>query len=152
MSNNQIHSWYEKYKIGIYRYILSITHDPQLAEDVLQDTFVQLLTDGIRFDPGKEQAWLYKVARNKCFNILKRRKKQDELQMPVVVSGNLRWEFLEMIASLSAKEQEIVTLKMIGGFSHKEISKITGTTVAAAKNVMRGQSKNCVKKWRNHHD
>lgn len=133
MSNNQIHSWYEKYKIGIYRYILSITHDPQLAEDVLQDTFVQLLTDGIRFDPGKEQAWLYKVARNKCFNILKRRKKQDELQMPVVVSGNLRWEFLEMIASLSAKEQEIVTLKMIGGFSHKEISKITGTTVAAAK-------------------
>lgn len=133
MSNNQIHSWYEKYKIGIYRYILTITHDPQLAEDVLQDTFVQLLTDGIRFDPGKEQAWLYKVARNKCFNILKRRKKQDELQMPVVVSGNLRWEFLEMIASLSAKEQEIVTLKMIGGFSHKEISKITGTTVAAAK-------------------
>ena len=133
MSNNQIQSWYDKYKIGIYRYILSITHDPQLAEDVLQDTFVQLLTDGIRFDPGKEQAWLYKVARNKCFNILKRRKKQDELQMPVVVSGNLRWEFLEMIASLSAKEQEIVTLKMIGGFSHKEISKITGTTVAAAK-------------------
>ena len=133
MNNDQIYTWYEKYKIGIYRYILSITYDPQLAEDVLQDTFVQLLTDGIRFDPGKEQTWLYKVARNKCFNILKRRKKQDELQMPVVVSGNLRWEFLEMIASLSAKEQEIVTLKMIGGFSHKEISKITGTTVAAAK-------------------
>lgn len=133
MNNGQIHSWYEKYKIGIYRYILSITHDQQLAEDVLQDTFVQLLTGGICFEPGKEQAWLYKVARNKCFNILKRRKKQNELQTPVTVSESLHWEFLEMIASLSTKEQEIVTLKMVGGFSHKEIAKITGTTVAATK-------------------
>ena len=52
--NNQIQRWYEQYKTGIYRYILSITHDPQLAEDVLQDTFVQLLVGGIRFEPGKE--------------------------------------------------------------------------------------------------
>lgn len=133
MSSDQIHIWYEKYKTGIYRYILSITHDPQLAEDVLQDAFVQLLTDGIRFEPGKEQAWLYKVARNKCFNILKRQKKQSELLSPVITPENLHWEFLDMIAPLSAKEQEIVTLKMIGGFSHKEIAKITGKTVAATK-------------------
>lgn len=133
LSSDQIHIWYEKHKTGIYRYILSMTHDRQLAEDVLQDTFVQLLTDGIRFEPGREQAWLYRVARNKCFNILKRQKKQSELQSPAVASENLNWEFLEMIAPLSAKEQEIVTLKMIGGFSHKEIAKITGKTVAATK-------------------
>lgn len=134
MSSDQIHIWYEKYKTGIYRYILSITHDQQLAEDVLQDTFVQLLMDGIRFEPGKEQAWLYKVARNKCFNILKRQKKQSELQSPVVITPeNLHWEFLDMIAPLSAKEQEIVTLKMIGGLPHKEIANITGKTVAATK-------------------
>lgn len=133
MSSDQIHIWYEKYKTGIYRYILSITHDQQLAEDVLQDTFVQLLMDGIRFEPGKEQAWLYKVARNKCFNILKRQKKQSELQSPVITPENLHWEFLDMIAPLSANEQEIVTLKMIGGLPHKEIAKITGKTVAATK-------------------
>ena len=129
----QINAWYEKYKTGIYRYILSITHDPQLAEDILQDTFVQLLNDGIRFDPGKEQAWLYKVARNKCFNVLKRQKKLAAIQPPATPATKQDWEFIELIAPLTAKEQEIVALKIIGGFSHKEITKIIGTSSAAAK-------------------
>lgn len=130
---HQINAWYEKYKTGIYRYILSITHDPQLAEDILQDTFVQLLNDGIRFDPGKEQAWLYKVARNKCFNVLKRQKKLAAIQPSAAPIAKQDWEFIELIAPLTAKEQEIVALKIIGGFSHKEIAKIIGTSSAAAK-------------------
>lgn len=131
--NSRIHEWYERYKTGIYRYILSITKDPQLAEDVLQDTFVQLLSDGICFEPGKEQAWLYKVARNKCFNLLKRQRKQQELKMPVSAETQPQWEFLMMISSLSPLEQEIVSLKIVGGFSHKEIAGIIGSTVAATK-------------------
>ena len=131
--NNRIYELYEKYKTGIYRYILSITHDQQLSEDVLQDTFVQLLNDGICFEPGKEQAWLYKVARNKCFNILKRQQKQAELHTPPAVNQSQQWEFIEMIASLTAAEQEIVTLKIIGGFTHKEIARIIGLSVPATK-------------------
>ena len=130
---HQINAWYEKYKTGIYRYILSITHDPQLAEDILQDTFVQLLNDGIRFAPGKEQAWLYKVARNTCFNVLKRQKKQAAIQPPAPPAAKQDWEFIELIAPLTAEEQEIVALKIIGGFSHKEIAKIIGISSAAAK-------------------
>lgn len=38
-----------------------------------------------------------------------------------------------MISPLTKSEQEIISLKFIGGFSHKEIAHITGTTVAAAK-------------------
>ena len=131
--NSRVHEWYEKYKTGIYRYVLSITKDPQLAEDVLQDTFVQLLSDGICFEPGKEQAWLYKVARNKCFNLLKRQRKQIELSMPIPTVTEQPWEFLEMISSLTAAEQEIVTLKIVGGFSHKEIAGIIRSSVAATK-------------------
>ena len=131
--NNRIYELYEKYKTGIYRYILSITHDQFLAEDVLQDTFVQLLNDGICFEPGKEQAWLYKVARNKCFNILKRQQKHSELHTPTIPNPASHWEFVEMISSLTMIEQEIVTLKIIGDFSHKEIAKIVGLSVPATK-------------------
>lgn len=131
--NKRIFELYEKYKTGIYRYILSITHDQQLSEDVLQDTFVQLLNDGICFEPGKELAWLYKVARNKCFNILKRQQKQTELHTPPAAIQPQQWEFIEMIASLTAAEQEIVTLKIIGGFTHKEIARIIGLSVPATK-------------------
>lgn len=41
--------------------------------------------------------------------------------------------FIEMISPLTKQEQEIISLKFIGGFSHKEIAHITGMTVAAAK-------------------
>jgi len=131
--NNQIHSWYEQYKTGIFRYILSITHASHLAEDILQDTFVQLIVGGIHFDPGKERAWLYKVARNKCFDVLKRNKKLQELPVPASPNQDYNREFIEMISSLAPIEQEIVTLKIISGFSHKEISKIIGLTVAGTK-------------------
>ena len=35
MNQSLIYSWYEQYKNGIFRYALSITKDPYLAEDVL---------------------------------------------------------------------------------------------------------------------
>lgn len=133
MITDQIQNWYEQYKTGIYRYIFSITHDTQLAEDVLQDTFVQLLVSGICFGPGKEQAWLYKVARNKCFDILKKQKTTHEPSMPFSNSTDQKWEYMELISSLTTIEQEMVTLKIIGGFTHKEIAKITGSSVAAVK-------------------
>lgn len=131
--NKRIYELYEKHKAGIFRYILSITHDQFLSEDVLQDTFVQLLNDGVCFEPGKEQAWLYKVARNKCFNILKRQQRHTELHTPILSSSAHDWEFVEMISSLTATEKEIVTLKIIGNFSHKEIARITGLSVPATK-------------------
>lgn len=133
LNRYQIHTWYEQYKTGIFRYILSITHDPHLAEDILQDTFIQLIVGGIRFDPGKEQAWLYKVARNKCYDVLKRNKRMQELTAPIPSADDHSLEYIEMISSLSAIEQEIVTLKIIGGFSHKEIAEIIGLTVAGTK-------------------
>ena len=133
MDENLVYSWYEQYKNGIFRYILSMTHDPHLAEDVLQDTFVQLLISNVRPAPGKEQAWLYKVARNRCLDILKKNRKHNELPPDVPAEPDWNRTFIEMISPLTKQEQEIISLKFIGGFSHKEIAHITGTTVAAAK-------------------
>lgn len=133
MDENLVYSWYEQYKNGIFRYILSMTHDPHLAEDVLQDTFVQLLISNVRLAPGKEQAWLYKVARNRCLDILKKNRKHNELPPDIPAEPDWNRTFIEMISPLTKQEQEIISLKFIGGFSHKEIADITGMTVAAAK-------------------
>lgn len=133
MDENLVYSWYEQYKNGIFRYILSMTHDPHLAEDVLQDTFVQLLISNVRLAPGKEPAWLYKVARNRCLDILKKNRKHNELPPDIPAEPDWNRTFIEMISPLTKQEQEIISLKFIGGFSHKEIADITGMTVAAAK-------------------
>lgn len=124
---------YNQHKNGIYRYILSITKDPYLAEDVLQDTFMKLLTKEVHFISGKESAWLYKVARNRCYDILKKQDHYQHCLSPLEDLPDQNRKFIDLISSLTEQEQEIISLKYIGGFSHKEIAEIMGKTVHATK-------------------
>lgn len=132
MNQPLIYSWYEQYKNGIFRYALSITKDPYLAEDVLHDTFVKLLSGGIRCAAGKEQAWLYRIARNLCYDQL-RKAKREQSYAETPARFDSRLEYIELISSLSPMEQEIVTLKIIGSLTHKEIGSVLGITPSAAQ-------------------
>lgn len=133
MNQELVYSWFEQYKTGIYRFSLSILKDPQLAEDVLQETFLRLLSGSGMPDPGKEQAWLYRVARNICYDILRKRKRETGEITESTAQLENHWEFIDLIAPLSPKEQEIVSLKIIGGLTHPEIAKVMGITTAGAK-------------------
>lgn len=131
MRQERIYDWYERYKTGIYRYALSILRDHHLAEDVLQETFVKLLSGTDMIRPNKEQAWLYKVAHNLCYDILRKRNwETGELQE---ITGREEYRYLELIASLDRTEQEIVTLKIVGGLNHQEIAKVMRLSVHASK-------------------
>lgn len=132
MNQTLICSWYEQYKNGIFRYALSITKDPYLAEDVLHDTFVKLLTGGIQCVPGKEQAWLYRVARNLCYDQL-RKAKREQPHTRTPANPDSQYEYIDLISSLSPMEQEIVTLKIVGGLTHQEIGSVLGITSRAAQ-------------------
>lgn len=129
---DEIYSLYNQHKNGIYRYILSITKDPCLAEDVLQDVFIKLLTKEVHLISGKEYVWLYKVARNRCYDLLKKENRCCSLTYSEAPPDQ-NWKFIELISSLSQQEQEMMALKYIAGFTHKDIAKITGQTVHAAK-------------------
>lgn len=132
MNQSLIYSWYEQYKNGIFRYALSITKDPYLAEDVLHDTFVKLLSGGIRCASGKEQAWLYRIARNLCYDQLRKAKREQPYD-EASAHFDSRFEYIELISSLSPSEQEIVTLKIVGGLTHKEIGRVLGISSSAAQ-------------------
>lgn len=132
MDQQLIYSWYEQYKNGIFRYILSITKDSHLAEDILQDTFVKLMSGGVRCAPGKEQAWLYRVARNLCYDHLRKAKREQDYISPPA-DGEPRYAYIDLIASLTPREQEIVTLKIVGGLTHGEIGAVLGIGAKAAQ-------------------
>lgn len=131
MPDQLIYSYYEEYKVGLFRFALSILKDVHSAEDALQEAFVRLLTQSRLPDPEKAQAWLYRVVRNICYDMLRKRKHEAQ-ETPISVSEK-SWDFLELIDPLPWKEQELLALRFIGGFSHKEIAAITGMTVHSAK-------------------
>lgn len=132
MDQSTISNWYEQYKNGIFRYALSITKDTHLAEDVLHDTFVKVLSGEKTCADGKEQAWLYRIARNLCYDKL-RFAKREQRYSHTPANAAERFEYIDLISSLSKTEQEIVTLKIVGGLSHKEIGSVLSITASAAQ-------------------
>lgn len=131
MEEQQIERLYAQYKTGLYRYALSILKSPHAAEDVLQEVFVRVLrSDGIPWQPGREQAWLYRVARNLCYDALRGAARIQPEKEPV--EGNA-FAWLELIAPLSQAEQELVSLKILGGLTHAEIAQVLKCTTHAAK-------------------
>ena len=132
MEQTRVFGWYEQYKNGIYRYALSITKDPYVAEDVLHDTFLKALLQPRLLDPTKAQAWLYRVARNLCYDHLRKTQRKQLPTQPPTQTENPYLD-REMIASLSPEEQEVVTLKIVGGLTHREIGAVLGITAKAAQ-------------------
>lgn len=130
MDTRLVQSWYEQYKTGIFRFALSILKDRHLAEDVLQETFLKLLSGKYRIHEGKQQAWLYKVARNLCYDILRNQGREVAL---AAEQNRESYGYIDLIASLDLTEREIVTLKIVGGLTHQEIAKVVGLTVHASK-------------------
>jgi len=120
--------WYDQYSVPIYRYALSILKNKEDAEDVLQETFIRLLTaKTFRLEPGKETAWLFTTARNLAYDILRQRKKKADAA-PENGKEDDDIRYLELIAVLSPIDQEIVSLKVIGRLTHKEIAAVLHLT------------------------
>ena len=60
---------YELYATDVLRMCYFYLADKQKAEDVVQDVFVRLMTTNPSLQAGKENAWLLKVALNRCSDL-----------------------------------------------------------------------------------
>lgn len=127
-----VYSWYEQYKTGIYRYALSILKDPHGAEDVLQETFLRLLSGKYAVQEEKIQPWLYRVARNCCYDVMRKREREQELPPELPVHDG-QYAYIERISVLDLSDREIVTMKVLSGMTCKEIGKIVGMTASAVQ-------------------
>jgi len=60
---------------------LSILRSRDLAEDIVQDSFVLVWRHARSFDPGRgtAMAWLARIVRNQCFDLLRRRGRESPL-------------------------------------------------------------------------
>ena len=132
MDRARIYAWYEQYKTGIYRYALSILKNQHLAEDVLQETFLRLLSGKYVVQEEKIRAWLYRVARNCCYDIL-RKGEREEAVPPNLPTPEGQFAYIERISVLDLSDREIVTMKVLSGMTCKEIGKIMGMTGSAVQ-------------------
>jgi len=137
----------------------------EVAQDIVQDTLLQAMTTwGYKTVPHNPSAWLYRVAKNKAIDFLRREKRFRDisseyshlLESEYTLSSTVNSLFLEteiqdsqlrmMFAcchpSIAEESQIALTLKTLCGLSVSEISKAFLTTEdTIAKRIYRAKEK-----------
>lgn len=126
---------YSLYSKGLYKYLLYICRDRQLAEELLQETYYQAMKSILSFKGGsKVSTWLYQIGRNVCLKHLAKARKVsfisvDEIgDMPcsktteeVVQDSEEGIAIINSINKLKPQYREIVCLRLFDELSFREI-------------------------------
>ena len=135
---------YQLYAKAMYNICIRILGNQALAEDALQEAFVNAFHKLHSFE-GRASfgAWLKRIVINKCLSQLKRR----QLEWEPIDENTLEWAEQEPVreAELSGtrihqaiKElpkgcRVVFTLYQLEGYDHKEISEIMNISVSTSK-------------------
>jgi RNA polymerase sigma-70 factor, ECF subfamily len=143
----------DKYKDIVYAVAYRFVHDPDLALDLAQDSFIRAYR-GIKSFRGRSSfsTWLYRVTMNTCIDYTRKRSRSVEPKTvpeevaefadsePVVSSGIATPEKLALTGELGEKIQEAIdslpeyhkavfVLYEIEGMSYKEIAEVVGCSI-----------------------
>ena len=139
MDSQLLRELYNMYQKELYLYIYSLAGSREVAEDLLQETFLKAILS-LSDTHTNMRAWLYTVARNLYYNFAKKEKRKtsiDELKdtpsseksmIDKVIEGESRRLCFEALQSLQGIKKEVLIMQYFGGLSQKEIAAILHLT------------------------
>ena len=74
VSEDSFEALYQVYFQDVYRFLLSLCHDPHLAEELTADTFLKALAnlDTFRSDSSMS-TWLCQIGKNTYYSLLRKK-------------------------------------------------------------------------------
>ena len=138
-------SIYRSYAQTVYKFLLAQCRDPDLAEELTQETFYQAVRSIGRFDGScKVSTWLCQIAKHLWYQHLRKHWREaplpeelPETPAPSAEEGLLaqedRLDLLRLIHALPEPQRELVYLRAFGGLSFREIGDVLGRTEVWAR-------------------
>ena len=143
----------EQYQHRLLRYLVYLSGNRELAEDLFQETWIRVLERGHQYDGQHEfSTWLYTVARNLTIDYLRTKRPlsldglmEDEEHAPLEPADTrpTAWEVVQQheqaerisaaLVSIPAEYRETVVLRFQEGLALDEIATITGTKLGTVK-------------------
>lgn len=145
---------YDSFREDLYYYILKTVNDPDLAEDLVQDTFIEILQtiDGLN-EPAAFVTWSRQIAYHRCTAYFRKRHDllADENEDGQTVFDTIaedRAEFIPdealdkedlkqtihaMIAELPMEQRSAIMMRYFDEISVKEIADIQGVSEGTVK-------------------
>ena len=148
-----IEKLYREYFTPVYRYTLSLVHDPDMAEEITQETFFRALKK-INDYRGEAslKVWLCQIARNLSFDSLKRQSKitaltkhddeSDDYELPAGSESDPEEQLLRkqtamkihrILHDLKEPYKEVFQLRTFGDLSFAEIGELFGKSESWAR-------------------
>jgi RNA polymerase sigma-70 factor (ECF subfamily) len=104
-----------RYRRELFNFLARFTGDAALAEDVFQETFLQLHVSAATFDPSRRlKPWLFTIAANKARDAMRRgyRRRAAPLDATVAGSSDEATTYAELMPSdIPAPEESLLNLE-----------------------------------------
>ena len=144
----------------LFTYIMFVVRDPDMANDIFQDTFVKVITklqEGKYTNSGKFAYWITRIAHNIIMDRYRQHKNEhiveptednelanlknasviDTCRENEIVNEQILIDVKRMMESLPAPQREVVYMRFYQELSFKEIANITGVSINTALGRMR---------------
>ena len=150
----------------VYRFLLKYCHDPQLAEELTQETFLRAMNSIERYDYScKISVWLCQIAKHIFLQYMTKQGKEipaeeislDEMTVQGTTDEGIeehlirKYELLDVLKDmqrLPEQMREVIYLRTMAELSFKEIGEILGKSENWARvTFYRGKEK--LLEWRN---
>ena len=122
-------SLYNRYSGALYGVIIRICHDRELAEDLLQDSFVKIWEKINTYDArrGRFYTWAYRIAKNTTLNHLRKSSPLIQTEDLSVYESKGEEKVPEgyeelngLIKKLESHHQQALELVYFKGYTHRE--------------------------------
>jgi len=165
----------EDNKDGLYGFIKRFVLQPDIVEDVFQETFLQLYLSRKTFDIDRPiKPWLFTIAANKAKDMLRKRKRDNSVSVGVMADASeatvddifnsiasnedtpddltIRAEtssnVRQLIDSMPENLREILLLAYFEQFSYKQMSDILSIPIGTVKSRLHSAVAHFAKKWK----
>jgi len=148
-----------RHKSRVYTYIILLVKNPQLAEDIFQDTFIKVIKSlrrGKYQDKGKFVSWVVRIAHNLIIDHFRKEKHlntisnddsdidifnhsrfSDRTVEQVLIQDQINNDVRRLIEELPEDQKQVVILRHYVGLSFKEIAEQTDVSINTALGRMR---------------
>ena len=164
-----------RYKNSLYAFLKQFLNRQELAEDVFQETFLQLFTSRDSFDPSRPlRPWLFTIAANKAKDALRKSQRvaaipigtlsdSEEMSFDDVLNtlssdSTMPYEELEQgetsarvaqtIANMPENLREILILAYFNKFSYKQMANILSIPIGTVKSRLHTAVARFAKEWK----
>ncbi len=129
---------YKAHSKTVYHYLLSLTRNTELSEELTQETFYQAIKSAERYDGScKVSTWLCAIAKNALMSYKRKHSPAQTLEEifgtadspeAEALSSVGRVELIKKLRLLDGEMREVMYLRLFGDLSFREIGDILSRT------------------------